>query len=171
MGRKIILIDFSRCIECRACEVACEREHEGQSLISVFEYQETTAIPLNCRHCEKAPCIEVCPTRALYRDDDGAVILSPLKCIGCLLCSVVCPFGIPILDKVNKVMIKCDLCAHRRAEGKLPACVATCPTDALIYGDVEELLFEKRKKAALQVVESSRSAASLKEFTKYFITP
>ncbi len=160
MGRKIIMIDYYKCIECRACEVACEIEHNGKSFINVFEYEETAAMPLNCRHCEKAPCIQVCPTSALYKDDDGAVLLSPLKCIGCMMCAVVCPFGIPRLDKRHKIMVKCDLCEYRRREGKLPACVATCPTDALIYGDIEEIMTEKMRKTVYRIIESSKEKAA-----------
>ncbi len=169
MGRKIILMDPSRCIECRACEVACEVEHNGNSFINVFEYMESISVPINCRHCEKAPCMEVCPTRALSKDEDGAVVLAKTKCIGCLLCGVVCPFGIPMLDVVNKIMMKCDLCASRRAKGLIPACVATCPTDALTYGDYEELVLSRRRKAAYKVLESVRSAEPLTKLMEYFI--
>ncbi len=152
---KRILINLGRCIYCRACEVACEHVH-GRSRIRVFEYAEIMAIPLNCRHCEKAPCIEVCPTRALYKDDDGAVVLQPLKCIGCMMCAIVCPFGVPELDESNKIMAKCDLCKSRRERGELPACVTVCPADALVYGDVEELMVEKKKLVVEKVVTSLR---------------
>ncbi|MFA4647352.1 4Fe-4S dicluster domain-containing protein [Pyrococcus kukulkanii] len=139
---KKIFIDFKRCIGCRACEVACEMEH-GEARIRVFEFPDLTAIPFNCRHCEKAPCLEVCPTGALYRDQDGAVAFDPLKCIGCLMCAVACPFGVPKIDEVNKIMDKCDLCSERRAEGKLPACVSSCPTEALKFGEINEVLWDR----------------------------
>jgi len=156
MARKTIFIDFSKCIECRACEVACEREHNGRSFINVFEWQEMAAMALNCRHCEKAPCVEVCPTNALYRDEDGAVLLAPQKCIGCLMCGIVCPFGIPELDTLNKIMMKCDLCAHRRAEGKLPACVETCPTDALLFGDFNEIQRIRKENFTEKAIEIAK---------------
>ncbi len=143
---KKIYINLGRCIYCRACEVACEL-FNGVSRIKVFEYQETMAMPLNCKHYERAPCIEVCPVKALYRDEDGAVIVNPLKCIGCMMCAVVCPFGIPELDIANKIMVKCDLCADRRAKGQLPVCVVTCPTEALVYGDFEEIMAKKNSKS------------------------
>ncbi|HIP89794.1 MAG TPA: ferredoxin [Thermococcus paralvinellae] len=156
MARKTIFIDFSKCIECRGCEVACEREHNGKSFINVFEWQEMAAMALNCRHCETAPCVEVCPTNALYRDKDGAVILAPQRCIGCLMCGIVCPFGIPELDLINKIMGKCDLCAHRRKEGKEPACAVTCPTDALIYGDFNEIQRRRREEYTDRTIEVAR---------------
>ncbi len=150
---KKIYINLGRCIFCRACEVACEI-FNGVSRIKVFEYQETMAMPLNCRHCEKAPCMEVCPTKALYIDEDGAVVLNPLKCIGCMMCAVVCPFGIPELDKANKIMIKCDLCADRRANGLLPACVAACPTDAIEFGDIDEIMEKKKEITTTKTIKA-----------------
>ncbi|MCD6372173.1 MAG: 4Fe-4S binding protein [Thermococcus sp.] len=158
MARKTIFIDFSKCIECRACEVACEREHNGRALINVFEWEEMAAMALNCRHCENAPCVEICPTKALYRDEDGAVLLSPQKCIGCLMCGIVCPFGVPQLDALDRIMMKCDLCAHRRAEGKLPACAETCPTDALLFGDFNEIQRMRRKAFTEKAIEKAKKA-------------
>ncbi|MCD6523505.1 MAG: ferredoxin [Thermococcus sp.] len=156
MARKTVFIDFSKCIECRACEVACEREHNGRSFINVFEWEEMAAMAFNCRHCENAPCVEICPTNALYRDEDGAVLLAPQKCIGCLMCGIVCPFGVPQLDAINGIMMKCDLCADRRAEGKLPACVETCPTDALLFGDFNEIQRMRRKAFAERAIDKAR---------------
>ena len=161
MARKTIFIDFSKCIECRGCEVACEREHNGMSFINVFEWQEMAAMALNCRHCETAPCVEVCPTNALYRDKDGAVILAPQRCIGCLMCGIVCPFGIPELDLINKIMGKCDLCAHRRKEGKEPACAVTCPTDALIYGDFNEIQRRRREEYTDRTIDVARKGEKI----------
>lgn len=153
-----IFIDPTRCIGCKACEVACEREHNGVSHIKVSIIEEmSTAMAFNCRHCENAPCVKVCPVDALYRDESGAVILRPLRCIGCMMCAIVCPFGIPELDQVNKIMMKCDLCEERRKEGKLPVCVTTCPTDTLLFGDINEIMEKKREKVVLEAVRIIRS--------------
>ncbi|AEH24785.1 4Fe-4S cluster-binding protein [Pyrococcus yayanosii CH1] len=78
------------------------------------------------------------------------------------MCGIVCPFGIPELDLINKIMMKCDLCAHRRAEGKLPACVETCPTDALFYGDFNEIIRERRKKFTEKAIELAKTAERIK---------
>ena len=150
---KKIYIDYKRCIGCKACEVACEMVH-GEPRIKVFEFPDLFTVPFNCRHCEKAPCINVCPTGALYRDSDGAVALSPLKCIGCLMCAIACPFGVPKLEQTVKIMDKCDLCADRRSEGLLPACVAACPTEALKFGEINEILWEKERSAVVKLKES-----------------
>jgi len=160
VGKKIILIDVGKCIGCRACEVACEK-FNGTSKITVFELEDILTMPLNCRHCEKAPCMSICPTNALYTDEDGAVLLSPLKCIGCMMCAIVCPFGIPEFDELNKVMMKCDLCRDRRAMGLLPACVATCPTDALVYGEVNEVLLRKREYVAQKAIILSKEVGEI----------
>lgn len=153
---KRIFINLGRCILCRACEVACERIY-GEPRIRVFEYLEMMALPINCRHCEKAPCMEVCPTRALYRDADGAVVLNELKCIGCMMCGIVCPFGIPELGE-EKIMIKCDMCKIRREKDQLPACVAICPTDALVYGELKELMAERKMLTAEKAIRAVKEA-------------
>ena len=151
---KKILIDYRRCIGCKACEVACEMTH-GEARIKVFEFSDLYTVPFNCRHCEKAPCMNACPTGALTRDEDGAVVLNPLQCIGCMMCAVACPFGVPKLNTVYKIMDKCDLCADRRSQGLMPACVSACPTGALIYGEVNDLLWEKEKKFVVKLKEAS----------------
>lgn len=156
---KKIYININRCIYCRACEVACE-VFNGVSRINVLEYQESVAIPMNCRHCEKAPCMEICPTKALQKDEDGAVVLNPLKCIGCMMCAIVCPFGIPEVSESYKIMIKCDMCAERRSRNLLPACVSACPTDALVYGDLSDIMRSKREGIIEKVINVSRSAGA-----------
>ncbi len=171
--KPIVFIDPTRCVGCRSCEIACMVEHsQSKDLFkAIMEYPRPRPrirviyiwdlglpSPLNCRHCEQAPCIEVCPTRALYRDEDGAVMLSPMKCIGCLTCAVACPFGVPELDRYNKIMVKCDLCPDRRRTGRPPACVEACPTGALSYGTVEEVM-RRRKTETMRRIHEARKEA------------
>lgn len=149
---KVIFMDLNRCIYCRSCEVACEREHNGRSFISVLLFDERYPVPMNCRHCEKSPCVAVCPTGALNRIKNGPVIIETMKCIGCNLCAMVCPFGVLELDTLSKVMRKCDLCVHRLNEGKPPACVSSCPARALTYDELEAIMNRVRQRAAKAIV-------------------
>jgi formate dehydrogenase iron-sulfur subunit len=121
--------------------------------IKFFEKSEGNSIDWlfgrrSCMHCTDAACVEVCPSGALSHSEYGFVIYDKDKCIGCGYCSQHCPFDIPRLDTnivtgVGK-MDKCSLCTtpglDRVSAGELPACVKTCPTGALIFGDREELL-------------------------------
>lgn len=150
--RKVIFMDLNRCIYCRSCEVACEREHNGLSFMSVLLLDDKRSVPMNCRHCEKSPCVAVCPTGALARLDNGPVIIETMKCIGCSLCAMVCPFGVLELDYSNKVMRKCDLCVHRLQEGKLPACVSSCPARALTYDEIDTIMRRIKERSARAII-------------------
>jgi len=116
-------------------------------------------IPLQCRHCEDAPCIAVCPTEAIHRlEDGGPVLLDQDRCIGCKFCLLACPFGVISLSRNGKAMIKCDLCAERTEAGEQPACVSGCPTGALRFEEIEEWLTGRRRQAALRLAESHTGA-------------
>jgi formate dehydrogenase iron-sulfur subunit len=149
---RAIYSDFRRCIYCRACEIACEREHAGHCYIRVIRPDEAYSVPLNCRHCEIAPCVAVCPTQAISRTSEGMVSIEARKCIGCQYCVVACPFGALQFDAVNRIVGKCDLCQHRLSEGEVPACVATCPAQALIYGNLDTIMSKKRQEVAATFV-------------------
>lgn len=145
---KVLFMDSNRCIYCRSCEVACEREHEGHSFVSVVPLGEKHSVLMNCQHCEKSPCVAACPSGALTRLENGPVIIETMKCIGCRLCAMVCPFGILELDYVSRVMRKCDLCIHRLNEGEAPACVTTCPARALTYDELNIIIRKVKGRAA-----------------------
>lgn len=133
------------CIGCRLCEIYCIFQHSGcDTLVKAFSQRDCLPDPavrveedgaisfaLQCRHCDDAPCVAACISGAMTRDPEtGAIKHDADKCIGCWSCVMVCPFGaIQInLDK-GKVSSKCDLCGG----DKMPACVAHCPNEALIY--------------------------------------
>ncbi len=160
-----IVIDPRLCIGCRACEVACAREHHGVSHISVcFVEKLLSFAPLNCRHCSKAPCVTVCPVEACKRTPEGVVYIDPIRCIGCRLCGIVCPFGIPKYESERKVMVKCDLCLHRLKEGKEPACATTCPTEALTFIQAySELIAARSEETAVKLIEASLEKESLEK--------
>ena len=150
----VLYLDLNRCIYCRACEVACEREHDGVPRIFVTLVDWTQAVPVACRHCEKHPCLEACPEEAIEVTDEGAVIIRTSKCISCGLCVIACPFGVIELDKGGKIAEKCDLCEHRQREGKLPACVLTCPARCIQYGELEEVMARARTKPGVTFVSA-----------------
>lgn len=155
---KVLSVDVNRCIACRACEAACRREHAGISHIFVTTINDQYSIPLSCLQCEKSPCVDVCPTKALEKTPHGAVIFHKIRCIGCRLCIVVCPFGVIQIDDENNIL-KCDTCIHRLKNGKDPACVLTCPTKALVYEPIAKTMGKKRKMRALKTMHSKNRKA------------
>lgn len=158
---KVLFVDPTLCIACRACEVACEREHEGINHIDIYVVEEAEAsIPYTCRHCENAPCVTVCPTRALYRSDSG-VYVNYIRCIGCRQCIIACPFGIPKFIEGLKVIVKCDLCRHRQSKNLPPACASTCPTGAISYIEEEEVTRLKRVSEVSRIVDAIKAAKLL----------
>ncbi len=144
MGREV-LYRPERCILCHACEVACVREHGGRGSIWVVAYLGRGAA-VACRHCELAPCVAVCPAGALERHD-GRVDLEIEKCTGCELCLWACPFGAVEWDAEVRRVHKCDLCVGRQEEGLEPACVLTCPSQALVRACVADFASRRREVA------------------------
>ncbi|TRZ68219.1 MAG: 4Fe-4S ferredoxin [Methanothrix sp.] len=147
---KTVYADISRCIACHACEVACEKAH-GAAKIFVDVVRDRASVPVSCCQCEKATCVMVCYPGALSQDN-GSITFDPDRCTGCDLCVLACPFGAAVQLEQNAVR-RCDLCSER----EVPACVVTCPSQALIWDDVESISREIRKRAA---AEMGRSLAS-----------
>ena len=171
--RKAIVVNVDHCLGCRSCQIACAVAHSrSKTLVGALaeeprpmprvtvEAVEGLAVPLQCRHCEDAPCMTVCPTEAIHRPTpDGPVLIEQERCIGCRLCLVACPFGVMALSRDGRAMIKCDLCVDRLAEGALPACVEACPVHALEYREVDEVAAVRRKAAARQMVIDAKREA------------
>jgi len=155
---KTLTVTPDRCTGCQACMLACSFTTEGvfslsKSRIKVVKFEEEGVdIPMPCFHCEKAPCIQVCPTRALNRErNTDGVIIDQNKCIGCRLCMVACPFGAIHYNGSQKIVYKCDLCYGD------PACVKFCETKAIAFDTPEKMAEEKWKAKALEVSASSRA--------------
>jgi len=165
VANKTLVCRIERCLGCHSCEIACTVAHSQskdlQSAIQedpkprrrmTVEFAGEHALPLQCRHCENAPCLMVCPTEAVHREGErGPVLIDEARCIGCKLCMTVCPFGVIDLASDGKAVIKCDQCAERVAAGDLPACVAACLTKALQFVDIGEYNRKKRKVAAERI--------------------
>lgn len=149
---KDIFIDLGKCQGCKSCELACAVEHSrSKNLFTAIsedplprkrlsvEYGEGKVYPIHCRHCEKAPCVAICVSGALRRDESrGIVSHNQERCIGCAMCVMVCPFGIIVKDLKTRAIIKCDRCPDRDE----PACVGSCPVGALLFVDPKERCIE-----------------------------
>ena len=141
-------LDMTRCTGCRTCQVACKDKNRlmvghifrNAHTYSVGRFPDTKAYSLSvsCNHCDSPACIEGCPVGAMYKADDGTVIVDKELCIGCGYCIESCPYDVPVLLSED-VCGKCDGCYAIRREGGSPACVSSCPNRALFFGDVEEL--------------------------------
>lgn len=152
---QVLYIDLNRCVYCRACEVACEREHSGISNMFVQLIDEHYAIPVNCRHCEEGACIQVCPTHAIHRQNENVVTIATMKCIGCGLCTLACPFGAVWIDVRDNVARKCDACLQRTEQGLKPACVTTCSSRALAFGDMQDFFESARRPGVRRIISRS----------------
>ncbi|MFH1328709.1 MAG: 4Fe-4S dicluster domain-containing protein [Candidatus Bathyarchaeota archaeon] len=159
----VLYVDLGRCIGCKSCEVACEMRPDnwGISKIFVDVIKEKYPVPIQCRHCESAPCLEVCPTHAIEKTPEGVVIIKQLICIGCRKCSIACPFGVIQMDSTHHIVTKCDLCIERLRDGRRPLCVTSCPARALTYGDYEKIMKEIRSKAAESLVTGGVGGGSV----------
>ncbi len=161
----MIVVKADRCMGCKTCELACGVEHsQTQSLVTAIREAHPPrsrvnvergcgfAVPLQCRQCENAPCVAICPTQALHRkDDDSPVLIDQARCIGCKWCVLACPFGVIRMDDASHAIIKCDQCFERVERGELPACVEACPTDALTFQSLDAVVADKRDAYLVQI--------------------
>ena len=158
---KVLVIDLNICNGCYNCQVACKDEHVGNDWSPIAKPQPDTGQFWNkitdmvrgqvpkvkvtylhsiCQHCDEAPCIPACNVDAVYRRDDGAVIIDPDRCRGNQLCLSACPYEDVIWfnDSLN-IAQKCTFCAHLLDDGWTePRCVDACPTGAFTFGDEDD---------------------------------
>jgi Fe-S-cluster-containing dehydrogenase component len=168
-GKKFVMvIDLSRCKNLRKCHDACEKKHvltpEKEWLkVLKMKYQEDGAPywqPTMCFHCDRPPCVKVCPVGATYKREDGIVLVDNERCIGCRFCMVACPYSARVFDWSEPddsnlpdviqyspetgvparmgTVSKCDFCPDMARQGKVPVCVTACPNGVLYYGDENE---------------------------------
>jgi len=141
--KKEIFVKLDLCVGCKSCTLACATEHSKSKNLygAMFEkpalksriYVEFVApdksVPVLCRHCEDAPCMNACITGAISRNDESIVITDADKCIGCWTCIMVCPYGVIGQHIEEHKAYKCDKCKDK----EIPACVNACTTKALVY--------------------------------------
>ncbi|MBM4060953.1 MAG: 4Fe-4S dicluster domain-containing protein [Planctomycetes bacterium] len=174
---KAMLIDVTRCIGCRGCQVACKSWNDLPASATTFSetgsnpryldcntftrvlFRETTTaagefklvfVKRQCMHCREPACASACPVGALAKTPEGPVVYDEARCIGCRYCMLACPFQIPKYEwgSLAPRVRKCDFCADRQAEGLKPACASTCPTGALLFGERDELIEEAHRRIA-----------------------
>ncbi|HLW24821.1 MAG TPA: formate dehydrogenase subunit beta [Steroidobacteraceae bacterium] len=166
-GQVAKLIDTTKCIGCKACQVACmewndlrdtvgtctghfENPHDlseaSWTLMRYTEYEnpkgdlEWLIRKDGCMHCEDPGCLKACPSPgAIVQYANGIVDFHEENCIGCGYCVTGCPFDIPRISKKDKKAYKCTLCSDRVAVGLEPACVKSCPTGAIVFGTKEDM--------------------------------
>lgn len=169
MARMAMLIDLTRCIGCDACTVACKQENGTPADVffaRVFNIEygkfpnvKRVYLPVLCYHCDDAPCLKSCPNKAIFRRQDGIVLIDQCRCRGTGACVSACPYGNIVLQDLDRWYLpedepyesqfvrprivpqkarKCTYCAHRVDEGLDPACVVACPTTARIFGDLDD---------------------------------
>lgn len=150
MARYGMLINTKKCIGCYACRVACQRQNDllpDEDFIRFEEREWGTYpavgvehVPLQCMHCEDAPCASVCPTGAAHMGADGIVAVDQGRCIGCLYCMAACPYQVRVRNSQTGAVDKCRFCVVSEYETgtKMCNCVSACLTGARIFGDLDD---------------------------------
>ena len=155
MTQKAIITDLNRCTGCLSCTVACKLINDvpvGNFWVRTlrvgpvpkaggtgdFPDVDMYYLPVQCQHCANPECVEVCPTGASVKLDDGTVQIDAEQCIGCQLCISACPYGVRYLNEELTVVEKCTLCHDLVEEGGLPQCVSQCGGRARFFGDLDK---------------------------------
>lgn len=170
-----VLVDVTKCIGCRSCQVSCKRWNElpaekttlqndwtNPPKLSYYTYthirfnlnydknSDTTEwkfLNWRCMHCKNPACLEACPVDAIVKIEEGPVVIKTERCIGCKFCVSACPFEIPQYDASVGKVSKCHMC-YDRIPAKEPACVQGCPTDALVFDERSKIIEMATKRRA-----------------------
>ena len=179
MTRYGMLINTKNCIGCYACRTACQRQNgllPDEAFIRFEEREQGTYpavsvdhLPLQCMHCEDAPCVSVCPTGASQIGPDGIVTVDHGKCIGCLYCVAACPYQVRVRNSKTGGVDKCRFCNVSNYENgtKMATCVTACPTGVRIFGDLDDPDCERVKE--INRTHAEPIAGDLTESKVYYV--
>ena len=146
MARYVMVIDSEKCMDCKACVIACQQRNHVPYGLSRNWVRETNSEnspcgfkfqPGACMHCDDPSCVRACPTGATWKAKDGTVEIDRSRCIGCGSCIEACPYHARFRHPVTGTADKCDYC-HGSTPGQIPACVAVCPMHCRIFGDADD---------------------------------
>jgi formate dehydrogenase iron-sulfur subunit len=148
---KAILFDANYCIGCGSCVDACVQENnlpeDAPDKLSEHRFTRVSEtgdyyMRSMCMHCVEPSCASACPVGALHKTDAGPVAYDYEKCIGCRYCMVACPFQVPRYEWSSRLprVRKCEMCKRRVAEGKSTACAESCPAEATLFGERDEMI-------------------------------
>lgn len=192
---KIFVVDVAKCVGCRSCQLVCKDEHcdndwmpyaapqpdTGQFWMRVDEKERgqtpkvTVAYtPIMCQHCGNAPCMAAAEAAgvpdAVYRREDGLVVVDPVKAKGCKEIVEACPYHAVFWNDEREIPQKCTGCAHLLDEGwKVPRCVEACAHDALRFGEYEDFADELANAEALVPDVNTEPRAYYLNLPKRFI--
>lgn len=167
-----MLYDATRCIGCKACMVKCKEANNlppepgpmkgvydapadlsgtTKNVIKLYkEGDRVSYMKAQCMHCVDPACASACMISALHKGKYGIVEYDPAMCVGCRYCEIACPFSVPKYEWNTPFpkIVKCEMCRHRLAEGKVPGCVEACPREAVIFGKHKDLLADAKGRLA-----------------------
>lgn len=149
MSRKAFIVDLDRCIGCFSCTVACQVVHgapaESRRMdvrkigpSGVFPELSMYYLPVMCQHCQDPPCLEACPSGAVYKNGDGLVLIEADDCNGCGECVGACPFQARYVNPRRAIAESCDCCIPIGPEAGQPACASACPAAAIRLCDRDD---------------------------------
>ena len=154
--KKDLIINPEKCVACRTCELVCSLTKTGEcnpkeARIRVVMFdEEGFYTPTMCFQCREAWCAQTCPAAAICKDDEtGALVVDDNKCVGCRMCTMICPFGQVVVSKKTGKASKCDLCSGD------PVCVRFCPTGALEFDKADRFQQERRKLMAKNLMKTT----------------
>jgi Fe-S-cluster-containing dehydrogenase component len=195
MAKYGLAVDVEKCTGCYSCFLACKDEYVGNDYLPFSVAQPNTGqkwmrideitqgsdskvkvdyIPIMCQHCADAPCIKPGNDGAVYRRADGIVIIDPVKAKGRKEIADSCPYGVIFWNETLQLAQKCTLCAHMIDAGeKTVRCAETCPTQALVFGDMDDPKSEisLMLKAKAGGVENYKPEFGTKPIVKYISLP